>query len=91
MRTFKKMRGIKLPYKKQGMIYFTCQNIQECSEETQEHIKELCREIAGADYEALFAVLTSETETVRSVATRYYVAERKLYQLRKSFYEAWKK
>ncbi len=91
MKTFKKMRGIKLSYEKQGIIYFTCQNVREQPTEIKNKIKKLCEKVAGADSKALYLLLTSNKDTVQSIALKFFIAERKLYQLRKVFYEAWGK
>lgn len=86
---FKKKRGIKIPYNKQGLIYFTCMNIRSQPAETQEKIKRLCREVAGDYYDALFAMLTDDTKNVNAVSMKYYISESQLYLYRKKFYEAW--
>ena len=89
MRTFKKMRGIKLTYNEQGLVYFTCLNMKRLSQDTQNRILNLCTEIGGAEYyQALFAVLTTE-ESIRSIALSHCVSESQLYKLRKRFYERW--
>lgn len=88
---FKKKRGIKIPYNKQGMIYFTCMNIKSQPEETQEKIKRLCCDVAGIHSDALFAMLTDDTKNVTAVAMKYYISESQLYLYRKRFYEAWEK
>lgn len=87
MRNFKKMRGIKLDYDKQGLIYFTCKNIKEQPKEVQAKILNLCLEIGGADYyKALYDVLTTEN-SICSIAMLHCVSESQLYKLRKMFYE----
>ena len=86
---FKKKRGIKIPYNKQGLIYFTCMNIKNQPEETQEKIKTLCRNVAGEHNDALFAMLTDDTKNANAVAMKYYISESQLYLYRKRFYEAW--
>ncbi len=85
---FKKRRGIKLPYKKQGLIYFTCLDIRNQPQTTQEKIESLCEDIGGEYKDALYEVMTSE-RSVRSIALDRYVSESTLYALRKKFYEAW--
>ena len=91
MKTFRKMRGIKLSYEKQGIIYFTLQNICEQPLEIRNKVKALCDKVAGADSEALYIFLTSNTDTAQSVSLKYYIADRKLYQLRKEFYMEWER
>ena len=91
MKTFRKMRGIKLSYEKQGIIYFTLQNICEQPLEIRNKVKALCDKVAGADSKALYIFLTSNIDTAQSVSLKYYIAERKLYQFRKEFYMEWER
>ena len=86
---FKKLRGIKLPYNKQGLIYFTCMNVKTLSEEERQRVSELCREVAGGYAEALYTMLTDNTKNVHAVALKYYTSESQLYRWRKKFYEKW--
>ena len=80
-----------MSYEKQGIIYFTLQNICEQPLETRNKFKTLCDKVAGADSEALHMFLTSNTDTAQSVSLKYYIAERQLYQLRKEFYMEWER
>lgn len=80
-----------MSYEKQGIIYFTLQNICEQPSEIRNKAKALCDKIAGADSQALYVFLTSNIDTAQSVSLKYYIAERKLYQLRKEFYIEWER
>ena len=86
---FKKRRGISLSYNKQGLIYFICMNAKEQPQEIQDKIINLCLEIAGKDYKALYTILTDDNKSIRAVAMEYFISETKLYELRKEFYEKW--
>lgn len=86
---FKKKRGIKLNYNRQGLIYFTCMNIHKQPRDIQERIMALCDQIAGEDGRALFELLTNDRKSVLSVSMEYIVPEKKLYTYRKEFYEKW--
>lgn len=86
---FKKRRGIHIPYNKQGLIYFTCMNIKDMPEEIQQKILNLCIEVSGEHYQALYEVLTNDSKSVLSVSLEYYISETQLYHYRKKFYEAW--
>lgn len=85
---FKKRRGIKLSYAKQGLIYFTCLNYRDLPEDMQRKILNLCIEVGGEYYGALFALMASG-ESVTKVSMEYYVGETLLYRLRRTFYETW--
>lgn len=84
---FKKRRGIKLSYNKQGLIYFICMNVKDLSDEERNKVFNLCREIAGNDADALLEVLTCDWKTVEAIARSHYMSDKKLYRFRKEFYE----
>ena len=86
---FKKRRGIHLPYNKQGLIYFTCMNIQDMPYDVQDKIKNLCQEVGKEYSEVLYKVVTDSNRSVRSLAIEYNISERNLYRYRKKFSEAW--
>lgn len=86
---FKKRRGIHIPYKKQGLIYFTCVNCNDMPTEMQQKILNLCIEIGGEDYKALYDVMVDENKTILSISLEYHINEKKLYVMRKKFYEKW--
>ena len=86
---FKKRRGIKLPYNKQGLIYFTCMNYKDAPDDVRDKIKNLCQEVGGEYAEVLYKVVTDSNRSVRSLAIEYHTSERTLYRYRKKFYESW--
>lgn len=86
---FKKRRGIHIPYNKQGLIYFTCMNVREMPEDIQQKILILCVEVGKEDYKALYEVLTNDNKSVLSISLEYFLSEKRLYRLRKEFYEKW--
>lgn len=86
---FKKRRGIHIPYNKQGLIYFTCMNVREMPEDVQQKILNLCVEVGKEDYKALYEVLTNDNKSVLSISLEYFLSEKRLYRLRKEFYEKW--
>lgn len=87
--TFKKRRGVHIPYNKQGLIYFTCVNVKDMPEEVQKKILNLCIEVAGEHYAALYTMLTDDTKNVHGIAMEYHLSETQLYHYRKKFYESW--
>ena len=86
---FRKRRGIHIPYNKQGLIYFTCVNVKDMPQEVQQKILNLCIEVAGEDYKALYEVVTNDKKSVLSISLEYFINEKRLYRLRKEFYEKW--
>ena len=86
---FRKRRGIRLPYNKQGLIHFICINVKDMPEDIQQKILNMCIEIGGEDYKALYEVLTNDFKTVTCISRETFVSEKRLYALRKRFYENW--
>lgn len=86
---FKKRKGIHIPYNKQGLIYFICVNVKDMPEEVQQKILNLCIEVGKEDYKALYEVVTNDKKSILSISLEYFLSEKKLYSLRKEFYEKW--
>lgn len=86
--SFKKLRGVRLPERKQMLIRSICLNYRDRPKYEQEKIKRLCEKCGGAYSAALFEIMTTE-HSVRSVALKYYISENRLYVFRKNFYESW--
>ena len=84
---FKKRRGIHIPYNKQGLIYFICVNVKDMPEDVQQKILNLCIEVTGQHYQALYTLLTNDSKNIHGVAMAYNVSETQLYGYRKQFYE----
>lgn len=87
---FRKLRGVNLPYREQGLIWFTCVNFDKQPRELKSKIRKLCRQVAGEYSEALFALLTRENVSVAWIERTYHVSASHLYAKRKAFYERWK-
>lgn len=89
---FRKLRGVNIPYREQGLIHFTCVNYEKQPREVQKKIRDLCREIGGPDYEeALFAMMTRENISADWIEQNYYVSDSWMYKKRILFYERWKR
>jgi hypothetical protein len=92
---FKKRRGIHITYNKQGLIYFVCVNLASLPVDLQKRvvkkIAHLCSTICEDDneYAALYEVLTNDRKSVFAIAAENYISEKRLYRLRKMFYENW--
>lgn len=87
--SFRKLRGVNLPHRKQGLIHFICLNYTEQPKTVQEKIRRLCRECGGEHEEALFALMTRENISVPWLEQEYHVSDSVLYERRKRFYERW--
>lgn len=86
---FKKRRGIHIPYKKQGLIYFICVNYKDMPQEVQQKILNLCIKVGGEDYKALYDTVIDENKSILSISLEYHISEKRLYDMRKKFYENW--
>ena len=86
---FKKRRGIKLPYNKQGLIYFSCVNHNDMPEDVKQKIINLCNDVGKEHAEVLFEVVTNSNKSIRALAMDYHISESQLYYYRRKFYEAW--
>lgn len=87
--SFRKLPGVNLPHREQGLIYFTCMNYEKQPPEVREKIRRLCRECGGEYAEALFVLLTRENVSVPWIERNYYVSDSVLYKRRAEFYERW--
>lgn len=86
---FKKRRGIKLPYNKQGLIYFSCVNHNDMPDDVKQKIVNLCNDVGKEHAEVLFEVVTNSNKSIRALAMDYHISESQLYYYRRKFYEAW--
>ena len=86
--SWKKLRGVPLPYEKQVYIRSTCLLWQEQPKRIQTKIRRLCDSCGGAYSAALFAVMCSKKSIVE-ISVEYAVSESVLYALRRDFYIAW--
>ena len=86
---FKKRKGIKLPYNKQGLIYFSCVNHNDMPNDVKQKIVNLCNEVGKEHAEVLFEVVTNSNKSIRALAMDYHISESQLYYYRRKFYEAW--
>lgn len=84
---FKKRRGIRLSYNEQGLVYFVCMNRKNQTPQIRDRIWNLCVRIGGEDGEALYEFLTNDAVSAQAVCMKYFTNEKKLYAMRKRFYE----
>lgn len=85
---FKKMKSLKIPYNKQGLIYFTCVNYDIQPPKVQKKILNLCIESGGEYYQALFDMVTTG-KGVLEISQKYYISENTAYRLKRKFYKEW--
>lgn len=88
---FRKMRGVKVPPDRQGLLFFTCRNYNDLPQSTKCRINDLCDMISEGDQAyraALFDMLTTKNSVV-NISMKHAVSQSTLYKLRRRFYEAW--
>jgi len=85
---FRELKSVPLSYKRQGYIFFLCQNYAYLENRVQNRISQLCLEITGEYYQALFKFLTSDPDEIPAwrIAQDYYIPVNRLYKLRKQFF-----
>lgn len=83
------MRSVRLPYKQQGLLYFTFVNFDTQPPEVREKIRRVCREAGGEHSAALLEVLRRGAvgDEFSEIAKRHFVDETWLYRLRRKAYE----
>lgn len=86
---FKKLRSVKIPYIRQGLIYFTCVNYNIQPEHVKQKILNTCMEAGGKYYQALFDMMI-HGRTATAVSCDHYISEATAIRIRKKFYETWK-
>lgn len=71
---------------KQGLIFFTCLNIKHLDEQIKKKILNICMEVGGEDYQALYRFLTDSCVNHVYICNKYYISKAKLFKLKKEFY-----
>lgn len=87
---FRYKAGIKVPYTRQGYIYFTSLRFNELSEQKQRAIRRLCRECGGQYSKALFTAVTTETP-INLICDTHYISRETLKRVKKTYYERFPK
>ena len=89
--SFRRMSGIRLPYRRQGLIYFTLLSYEDMGKAGKKRIDAKLLEAAYGE-EAFAAALRDwccGKMTVQAAAIAHGVSESTLYRARKRLYEAW--
>lgn len=91
IRVFREIKGLKniVPINKQKLIYYTCLDFKEQPKEVQQRILSLCAEVGGEDQKELYEFLTVDHKTADCIARQHFSNEKRLYTLRKKFFEKW--
>ena len=88
MRKFVFKKSYRISYKKQGFIFFVCQNYRAQSSRMKKKIDRLCAEVGKENNKALFEALTGES-SVELVAARHFISVHRLYELVHEVFRKW--
>lgn len=64
-------------------------NVKDMPEDVQRKVLNLCIEVGGQHYRALYTMLTDDSKNIHGVAMDFHISETQLYLYRKNFYEKW--
>lgn len=84
---FRKLRGVNIPYRAQGLIWFTCVNLERQPKAVRDRVRRICEEVGGEYADALFCFLTRENVSAAWIERNYYVGHSLLYAKRVKFFE----
>lgn len=89
---FKMQRGLKMPYRKQGRIYFTLVNYDDLPRNRQDKIDRLIADAAGGDAAYIGALrdwLLHDDSDIQRVSMEHYVSIQTLCRMREKVYKRW--
>mgnify|MGYP004547542785 FL=1 len=86
--SWRKLRGVDLPYEKQVYIRAVCLLWREQPKKVQTKIRRLCENCGGVYSAALWDAMTTK-QTATQIALRHHIDESTLYRIRAAFYERW--
>lgn len=86
--SFRPLRHIKVPYKRQVMIYAVCVNYHSQPQATREKIDRLCEEVcADAEQAAALREWLITDGNAEVIALKHYTSAPTLYRRRAKFYK----
>lgn len=86
MEKFRYKKSIRLPYHRQGYIYFISRRYKDLPKAKREKIEAHCRRVGREYWAALFEFVTSDAGGV-AICTRNYISESTLQRVVKQYYE----
>lgn len=89
---FKEQRGLGIPYRWQGRIYFTLVNYQDLPQSQRDKIDRLIADAAGGDDAYIAALrdwLLRDDSNVQRVSMEHYVSIQTLCRMREKVYKRW--
>ena len=89
---FKMQRGLRIPYRKQGQIYFALVNYDDAGEKQKKRIDRLIADAAGGDAAYIGALrewLLRDDSNVQRVSMDHYISIQTLCRMREKVYKRW--
>lgn len=77
---------MKLPYHRQGYIYFVSRCYKDLPKAKRERIEEHCKRVGGEYWKALFDFVTKDVG-ITAICIRHYVSESTVKRLVNRYYE----
>lgn len=71
---------------KQGLIFFACLNVKDLDERVGRKILNICMEVGGEDYQALYRFLTDAYVNHVYICQKYFISQKRLFKLKREFY-----
>ena len=86
MERFRYKYGVKVPYHRQGYIYFVSRSYKELPKVKRERIEGHCRRVGGEYWKALFDFVTKDIGAV-AICNRHYISSATLERMVRRYYE----
>lgn len=86
MERFRYKYGLKVPYHRQGYIYFVSRGYKNLPGAKRARIEAHCRSVGGAYWKALFDFVTKDLGSV-AICNRHYISSSTLERIVKRYYE----
>lgn len=78
---------------RQGLICYLCLNVKILDKAARDKIRNICIEVGGDDYQALYRFLTDGNVNHEYICYTYFIPKAKLFKLKHQFYlrfnESW--
>lgn len=87
---FRYVKSSRLSYKRQGLVWFQCQNYKRLSKREQEKIRRAAERAGGEHAAAILDYMTTDASW-RWVCVNHFISDATLQRIRKKFYEEFAK
>ena len=88
---FRYKKSIRMPYQRQGYIFFVSKLYKELPPAAQRKILDLCHECGGENWQALFEFVTTGAGATALCMKHYIASETTLYRMVREYYQKFPK